>query len=108
MSISFGEGIEGITVKSEPKAIFPGYISFVQDGQEVGTISAVFDFEGLHPDLHMLALQIIQQHATRIALPSTRRKPCPASPVTDQKQLPHPSLWSKVKHFFAGTAEPVE
>jgi len=108
VSITFGKGITGVVVESEPKAIFTNFLQFFQDGHVVGTLSAVFDFEGLDPELHELALQTLQQKTANIFLYSPRSTPCPASNATDQKELNRPSLWNRVKSFFAGTAEPRE
>ena len=108
MSITFGKGVTGVVVESEPKAIFPDFLQFVQGNNVIGILPAVFDFEGLDPELHGLALQILQRSRISVALAIPRNTPCPASDVTDQKELNRPSLWNRVKSFFAGTAEPRE
>ena len=73
-------GGDACAIVMEPKAKFPGFVEFYQDGKVVGSIDAVFDFSKLQPEWHALALSFIIRHcvslpSAHVALPEIPKHP---------------------------------
>jgi len=72
-------GDTAITVETEPKALFEGFITFVDHWGELGKIDATFDFSKLPPELHSIGLQLIRQSGIRMHMRDFVRSKDPRS-----------------------------
>lgn len=59
---------DNLTIDVEPKVISSGAITFIRNGQELGSIDAEFDLTSIQndPELVHLALQLIHSFRQRV------------------------------------------
>ena len=68
-ALSFHDG-EAITVDTRPIVIVRDYLSLMQGGKRIGTLSAEFDFSDIPPELHELVLVTVKGSRGTISLPA--------------------------------------
>ena len=85
-------------VNNSSTVVVKDVVSFKKDGQVIGKLDAEIDFKDLAPELHVHAIQLLQQMPRCLHLPSERT--AEESQVVDRAVEPVGSVWQKIKNYL--------